>query len=132
MFLSEDRSYISLRGGFFQGFFKLEKNSYQVLPTNLNEDLVFHFELRPRTDYSIDDKTINKTHPNNKGIFFYIGTRAENKFWPFYKTDASIMEKMKKIDAQSEGYFAGCNDSGETYNINENKKKNKNILLRRL
>ena len=120
MFLSKDKSYISFKGGFYQGFFKLQGHDYQVLPDKFNDDLTLHFEIRPRTDYEVGDDTINKLHPNNKGIFFYIGTRAENKFWPFYKTNKDIIKNMKKINAQTEGYFSGCNESGKTYDIFNN------------
>lgn len=116
----DNEKYIACKGGFYQGFFKLFGHDYQVVPHRIDNEWTFHFNLRPRTDYKVNDMLVNYTHENNNGIFFFMGIRAENKFWPFYKTDASMMEKMKKIDAQSEGYFAGCNDSGETYNINEN------------
>lgn len=116
----DNEKYIACKGGFYQGFFKLFGHDYQVVPHRIDNEWTFHFNLRPRTDYEVNDMLVNYTHENNNGIFFFMGIRAENKFWPFYKTDASMMEKMKKIDAQSEGYFAGCSDSGETYNINEN------------
>lgn len=113
--------YIAFMGGFYQGFFKLEGFDYQVLPQNLDKEWVLHFELRPRSDYKVGDETINHTHPDNKGIFFYMGTRAENKFWPFYRVDSGITESFRKQDAQSEGYFGGCGEeSGHTYNIKDN------------
>lgn len=86
MYLEEnDEKYLSFKGGFYQGFFKLDGFEYQVLPEHMTEDLLFHFEIRPRTDYTISDNTVNNLHPNNNGIFFYLGTRAENKFWKYYK-----------------------------------------------
>jgi hypothetical protein len=85
LYLNEEEDCIEYKGGFFQGFFKLFGHNYQVLPTNLDNDITLHFELRPRNDYEIQSDTINSVHPNNKGIFFYIGTRAENKFWHYYK-----------------------------------------------
>ena len=121
MYLNEgEERYLACKGGFYQGFFKLYGHKYQVLPDNLNKDIVLHFELKPRTDYEIDKYTINYNHPNNKGIFFFIGTRAENKFWPFYKTDSIVIKNFKKINAQTEGYFSGCKDSGNTYDVNDN------------
>jgi hypothetical protein len=86
LFLNEEEQYLECRGGFFQGFFKLFGHKYQVLPSSLENDITLHFEIRPRLDYEIETKTINYSHPENKGIFFYIGTRAENKFWSYYKT----------------------------------------------
>ena len=87
MFIDEEdeQRYLSLKGGFYQGFFKLDGFDYQVLPDNFNNDLVFHFDIRPRTDYEISMNTVNNFHPENNGIFFYLGTRAENKFWKYYK-----------------------------------------------
>lgn len=117
---TDDEKYIVCKGGFYQGFFKLFGHDYQVLPNKIDNEWFMHFELRPRSDYEVADNTVNYLRPNNEGIFFFMGTRAENKFWPFYKTDKDITDTMKKINAQTEGYFSGCGESGETYNINEN------------
>ena len=35
-------------------------------------------------------------------------------------TNKVLIENYKRIDAQAEGYFSGCNESGDTYNVNEN------------
>lgn len=118
---SGDTKFISFQGGFYQGFYKVEGEKYETLPDITENGLTFHFELRPRSDYNVGLRTVNYTHTDNKGMFFYIGTRAENKFWPFYKTNSGITEAFKKIDALSEGYFGGCGEeSGSTYNINKN------------
>lgn len=79
--LNEDKSggYISLKGGFLQGFFKLYGNEYQTLPSFIEDEWNFEFVLR-RRDFDVHYRTINHTHPENNGMFFYIGTRAENKF----------------------------------------------------
>ncbi len=122
MYLVNDNGekYIAFRGGFYQGFFKLEGFDYQTMPTVLNRDYVFHFDIRPRSDYETGIQTVNYTHSANTGIFFFLGTRAENKFWPFYKADEEKLESWLKEDAQNEGYFDGCGESGETYNVREN------------
>lgn len=122
LFLYEDTNdkYISCQGGFYQGFFKLHGHDYEVIPNRIKNEWTMHFDLRPRSDYKITDSLINYTHPNNNGIFFFMGIRAENKFWPFYKTDEAFINSLKKQDAQTEGYFSGCEESGDTYNINEN------------
>jgi hypothetical protein len=117
---TDEEKYIVCKGGFYQGFFKLYGHEYQVLPHKIDDEWFMHFELRPRSDYEVADNTVNYLRPNNEGIFFFMGTRAENKFWPFYKTDKDVTDTMKKINAQTEGYFSGCGESGETYNINEN------------
>ena len=76
--------YMSFRGGFFQGFWKLEGFGYQTFPDALTETTVLRFKLRNRPDIADSDKTVNVSHPENRGIFFFIGTRAENKFAPIY------------------------------------------------
>lgn len=98
MYLEEngDEKYLKLQGGFYQGFFKLENLDYQVFPFNMTDDWFLHFEIRPRSDYEIGEKTVNFSHSENNGTFFFIGTRAENKFWPLYKTDSGVTSQMKK------------------------------------
>ena len=95
-------------GGFYQGFYKLEGYDYQVLPNRPNDEISYEFVLRPNNIYTIENPksdfylncesssgesvncesvcditgvTLNDIYPENEGIFFYIGTRAENKFW---------------------------------------------------
>ena len=75
-----DEKYIVCNGGFYQGFFKLYGHNYEVLPHKLDNEWVMHFNLRPRTDYDTPTNTVNYTHKNNDGIFFFMGLRAENKF----------------------------------------------------
>lgn len=77
---------VSLKGGFYQGFFKIEGSNYQTLPHRIYDEWNFNITLRVK-DYDVPSNTLNNRHPNNKGMFFYIGTRAENKFWELYKHD---------------------------------------------
>jgi hypothetical protein len=75
-------SYASLCGGFYQGYYKLDGNSYEVLPVRVNQAWSAEFWLNPQNICSgYTGTTLNDTYPNNKGFFFYMGTRAENKFW---------------------------------------------------
>ena len=72
LYLTEDDDrYLSFKGGFYQGFFKLHGHKYQVLPDTIDNGITLHFEIRPRTDYEITERLINYNHPNNKGFFFY-------------------------------------------------------------
>lgn len=102
---NEEEKYIACKGGFYQGFFKLYGYDYNVLPHNIDNEWVMHFDVRPRTDYEVDDMLVNYTHPDNDGIFFFMGTRAENKFWPFYKTNSDVINTFKNVNASSEDYF---------------------------
>lgn len=82
---NEDGS-IKLNGGFYQGFFR-SAGDYAVLPSELGvgEEWNLCFELRKQNYEPESDKTLNDRYPRNKGIFFYIGTRAENKWVYLYK-----------------------------------------------
>lgn len=110
--VNDDKNcYIAFKGGFYQGFYKLYGFDYQVLPNGVDVEWNLNFKIRPRSDYEVGKKTVNFIHPENKGIFFFMGTRAENKFWNFYKTDSAVTETFKKESSLNDGYF----DSGETY-----------------
>lgn len=75
-----------LNGGWYQGFFCANDGSeYKVLPTSLGDGWSFEFELN-KEDFANEKQTMNDSYPENKGIFFYIGTRAENKWWLKYLT----------------------------------------------
>lgn len=104
----EERKYVSLKGGFFQGFFK--SCEYEVLPKTINSTWGVEFVLRPM-DYEENEKTLNSTHEENDGIFFYIGTRAENKFLNLYSYDFSDFEKRYEDDVDEscleDGFYSG-------------------------
>ncbi len=72
----------TLNGGFFQGFFKLQGYDYDTFPVRTNQGWTAEFLLKYRWtgDTSVG---INNRYPNNKGTFFYLGTRAENKFYHY-------------------------------------------------
>lgn len=86
-----NNEYTSLKGGFYQGFFKIDGDKYQTLPHRIDSEWNFTFTLRAM-DYETPANILNKRHFNNEGIFFFIGTRAENKFWELYKSDEKMNE----------------------------------------
>ena len=108
--------YIALKGGFYQGFFKLFGFDYQVLPSYIRDVWSLEFVLRKK-DYETKDNILNKYNPNNKGIFFYIGTRAENKFWELYNTDKSKFDDNCRIEYNNDNYF-GDNSNYKLNNSN--------------
>jgi len=87
--VEEDGMLVSkLNGGFWQGFFKTDEN-YRVLPKNIGNGLTFEVVLK-KHDFDKDDKyRLNDRHSDNKGIFLYLGTRAENKWWKEYISEYS-------------------------------------------
>ena len=116
----ENNKYVSLYGGFFQGFFKLSGHDYEVLPNKINDAWGIEFTIRPK-DYEEKYNTLNSIHPNNNGIFFYMGTRAENKFLQLYSYDLSSYEKRYVENVSNEimcenfydGYYFFNNENYE-------------------
>ena len=95
-----------LKGGFLQGFYKLYGFDYQLLPQYIELEWNVEMTIRPM-DYILDDKCLNATYPENSGIFFYMGTRAENKFAMIYETDLSKYEERVQPEYEDNGceYF---------------------------
>jgi len=77
--------YHELYGGFYQGFYKLFGYDYDIFPERVNKGWAIEMLLKPRlvNEYNPgpNETTLNEIYPNNKNTFFYLGTRAENKFW---------------------------------------------------
>lgn len=71
-----------LNGGFFQGFYKLPGYTYQVFPQRVHYGWTSEIMLRYRWTGNTD-VGLNKRYPDNKGTFFYMGARAENKFYHY-------------------------------------------------
>ena len=68
--------YFFLSGGCLQGFYKLQD---------------YHFELfPPRYNRGITIETLVEILPQTSGIFFYMGTRAEDKYNPFFSGETAI------------------------------------------
>ena len=87
--LHVENGIIKFNGGFYQGFYKTQCDKYQVLPSKMGDFETWEFEFQiNKCDFEKEsNKTINDKYPNNKGIFFYLGTRAENKWIYLYDED---------------------------------------------
>ena len=78
-----DIGYVAqLDGGFYQGFYKIAGYDYQVFPERVSLGWTAEFMLKYRWtgDTSVG---LNNRYPDNKGTFFYMGARAENKFYHY-------------------------------------------------
>jgi hypothetical protein len=77
--------YHELYGGFYQGFYKLFGFDYEVLPERMSKGWSVEMILKPRLSNQYtplpNETTLNEMYPKNKNTFFYLGTRAENKFY---------------------------------------------------
>ena len=112
--------YMAFNGGFYQGFYKLFGFDYQTLPTTLNYGWTLNFKIRPRSDYENSQCSMNNKHPENEGLFFYMGTRAENKFWEFYPNNSASTSEFLTQNADTEGYMSNDCGEGEIYDIYRN------------
>ena len=92
--------YAQFCGGFYQGYYKLDNFDYQTLPSRVPKSWTAEFWLNKSTCTGVTGTTLNDTTPSNKGFIFYLGTRAENKFW-------------NKFDGLNTGATSGCT-SGAT------------------
>jgi len=78
--------YAQLCGGFYQGFYKIDDNSYQTLPNRFAKGWTVEFWLNKNNNCSGYTGTVlNDVYTGNTGFFFYLGTRAENKFWSVFE-----------------------------------------------
>lgn len=108
--LNED--FVSLKGGFYQGFYKVDGKDYSVLPQYIDSEWNFEFVLRKK-NYEVLPNTLNSYYPDNNGMFFYMGTRAENKFAIYY----DITEGPDDSEIKFDEYFSEYNpeyDKGTT------------------
>lgn len=79
--------YAQFCGGFYQGYYKIDGSTYQVLPERVHKGWAAEFWLKQDTSpcSGYTGTTLNDVYPDNDGIFFYLGTRAENKFWNLFE-----------------------------------------------
>lgn len=116
-------NYINLCGGFFQGFWKLQGFDYQVLPKRNTWGWTAEFWLYKSDNNCFSGNTgttLNDIYPNNKGFFFYLGARSENKFWNLFSgetgyTTCNGIETITPtpriydpVDTNSFLFFNGC------------------------
>tara|TARA_R110000824_G_scaffold2422_1_gene11331 strand:- start:1910 stop:3418 length:1509 start_codon:yes stop_codon:yes gene_type:complete len=74
-------TYMDFCGGFFQGFWALDGYPFKLLPKRYNYGWTVEAFVKLSGDCSAyPATTLNDTYPNNKGLFFFMGTRAENKW----------------------------------------------------
>lgn len=71
-------NYFNLNGGYFHGFFKLEDYDYELFPSRYLEGITI--------------ETLISINQDSSGIFYYMGTRSEDKYLPFYEGEVEITD----------------------------------------
>lgn len=128
--ISEDSNdkFVTLKGGFLQGFYKALDKEYQVLPQYIEDEWDMEFVIRPK-DYECKDTILNALYPDNKGIFFYMGTRAENKFKQLYGCDFRNYPVRNNEISRTCALFYETNYIGQNNPLAEDKEMAKYAFL---
>ena len=112
--------YHELYGGFYQGFYKLFGYDYNILPDRVNKGWSVEMILKPRltNEYTpgSGETTLNLLRPNNKNIFFYLGARAENKFYHYASGSPKTFSGYTRVtsDLDECAQTCACCDTGIT------------------
>lgn len=98
-------NYFYLTGGYLQGFFKLHEYNYELFP--------------PRYNNGITIETIVELLPESQGIFFLMGTRAEDKYNPYFSGETAITGQTTYMDIYGDTKykytFSGITTSEDNY-----------------
>jgi len=97
--------YQQLYGGFYQGFYEIDGHPYKVLPNRPECGWTVETLLKIRTGTTLCagyTNTLNSHFPNNAGFFYYLGTRAENKFHNYYSAE-TYLRTCDQYDYSCEG-----------------------------
>jgi hypothetical protein len=108
--------YHELYGGFYQGFYKLFGYDYEIFPERMNKGWSVELLLKPRlfNEYepSSGETTLNEIYPDNKDIFFYFGTRAENKFYHYADGHPRCLTGYTRVTSDVTGLTTcACNNT---------------------
>lgn len=68
--------YVKLDGGYYQGFFKLYDYNYEILPARYINGLTI--------------ETLINVYDDSEGIFYYMGTRSEDKYNPYFSGETIV------------------------------------------
>ena len=110
--------YQQIYGGFYQTFYKLFGYEYQALPTRMSKGWTAELLLKPRL---VDEflppsgyTTANDFRPNNENIFFYLGTRAENKYWHHASGETTDSGYTRVTSGLTSLQTCACGNTGVT------------------
>lgn len=111
-------NYFELAGGYLQGFFKLDGYNYELFPSRYNEGITI--------------ETLVYLYPESEGIFYLMGTRAEDKYNPYFSGETFIdgmyisgvttsedhyLEAIQEKEVMKDG-FSDYADRNKTVSVN--------------
>jgi len=93
-------NYFELKGGYLQGFFKLNDFNIELFPSRYNNGITI--------------ETLLNININTEGIFYLMGLRAEDKYNPSFSGETILTSSTKKIFGNNTGTIY---NTGATSNI---------------
>lgn len=98
-------NYFKLGGGYLQGFFKLFNYNYELFPQRYNDGITI--------------ETLIELLPNSNGIFYLMGTRAEDKYNTFFSGETTLLNQYPVFYAGNKtgtiDKFSGVTTSENNY-----------------
>jgi len=103
---------LDLSGGFYQGFYKLHEFDYEVIPNRTEEGFTLNFWL--------NRSTTGQSNPSlpSDNFFFFMGSRAENKFYNSFSGETGIMTTTGVLLSSQTGVTTDVSGFGLYYNEN--------------
>lgn len=81
-----------LKGGFYQGFFKLFGYPVEFFPSRMRKGWSINMLIYNTSGDTINEKQTLNDIFDNSGFIFYLGTRAENKFSDLTEVEVNVLE----------------------------------------
>jgi hypothetical protein len=104
--------YYELYGGYLQGFYKLYGYDYEVLPERMHKGWTVEMMLKPRLvdEYvpSSGQTYLNNIYTENSGTFFFMGARAENKFYHYASGNADTFSGYTRVTSGLTDCLSTC------------------------
>lgn len=84
-------NYFMLDGGYLQGFYKLDDYNYELFPSRYNNGITI--------------ETLLYLLPDSQGIFYMMGTRAEDKYNPYFSGELITGNTITGITTSNDNYL---------------------------
>ena len=84
-------NYFMLDGGYLQGFYKLDGYNYELFPSRYNNGITI--------------ETLLYLQPDSYGIFYMMGTRAEDKYNPYFDGELITGNTITGITTSNDNYL---------------------------
>ena len=121
--------------------------NYQTLPTRYEKGWTAEFWVKRDINAcsGVTATTLNDTYPDNEGLFYYMGTRSENKFWDVFSGEtgyttssgvdlsppsvtATTLDDNSFLVYNGSNLTSGCTFTGITETVTRERDRNADIV----